>query len=55
VLSTDLCIGITQHAVRLALAEEDTAELARDEVVAIHNNISPTMLITSGINLETQQ
>jgi hypothetical protein len=55
VLSVDLCIGITQHAVRLALAEEDAAELAQDEAVAIHDDISPAMLIASGIDLETQQ
>lgn len=55
VLSADLCIGISQHAVWLALAEEDAAELARDEAVAIHDDISPAMLIASGIDLETQQ
>lgn len=47
--------GITQHAVRLALAEEDAAELAQDEVVAIHDDISSAMLIASVIDLETQQ
>jgi len=54
-LAADLCIGITQHAVWLALAEEDAAELAQDEAVAIHDDISPAMLIASGIDLETQQ
>ena len=34
---------------------DDAAELAQDEAVAIHDDISPAMLIASGIDLETQQ
>jgi len=48
-------IGITQHRVRLELAQEDAADLERDDTVIIHDDISPAMLITSGIDLEGQQ
>jgi hypothetical protein len=48
-------IGVTQHRVRLELAQEDAANLERDDIVIIHNNISPAMLISSGIDLEGQQ
>ena len=50
-----LVIAVTQHRVRLELAEEDAADLTQDDAVAIHDDISPAMLITSGINLEAQQ
>lgn len=50
-----LAIAVTQHRVRLELAEEDAADLAQDDAVAIHDDISPAMLITSGIDLEAQQ
>lgn len=47
--------GITQHGVRLALAEGEAAALEQDDAVAIHEDISPAMLIASGIDLESQQ
>jgi hypothetical protein len=47
--------AITQHKVRLALAEEDAEDLQRDDAVTIHDDISPAMLIASGIDLESQQ
>jgi hypothetical protein len=47
--------AVTQHRVRLELAEEDAVALARDDALAIHDDISPAMLITSGIDLEAQQ
>jgi hypothetical protein len=46
--------AITQHGVRLALAEE-AADIQRDDAVTIHDDISPGMLIASGIDLESQQ
>jgi hypothetical protein len=49
-----LMTAVTQHRVRLELAEEDAADLARDDAVTIHDNISPAMLIASGIDLEAQ-
>jgi hypothetical protein len=47
--------AITQHGVRLALAEEDAADLARDEAVPIHDDMTPAMLISSGLDIEAQQ
>jgi hypothetical protein len=47
--------AITQHGVRLALAEEEAADIQRDDAVTIHDDISPGMLIASGIDLESQQ
>jgi hypothetical protein len=47
--------GVTQHRVRLELAEEDAANLELDNAVVIHDDISPVMLVSSGIDLEGQQ
>jgi hypothetical protein len=44
-----------QHGVRRALAEEDAAALVRDDVRPVYDDISPAMLISSGIDLEFQQ
>ena len=46
---------MTQHGVRLALAQEDAAYLQREDTVAIHDDISPANLITAGLELESQQ
>lgn len=46
---------ILEYRVRLQLAEEDKAELASGRSIVIHNNITPGMLVTQGIKLETQQ
>jgi hypothetical protein len=46
---------VTQHGIRLALAQEDAANLQREDTVAIHNDISPANLITAGLELESQQ
>ena len=48
-------IAVTQHKVRLALAEEDATSLQKDDAVMVHDDISPAMLISSGIELESQQ
>lgn len=40
---------------RLALAEEDAADLAKDEAVPIHDDMTPAMLISSGLDIEAQQ
>jgi len=50
-----LVTGITQHQVRLVLAKEDATDLELDNAVVIHDDISPAMLIASGIDLEYQQ
>jgi len=46
---------VTQHGVRLALAEEDAKELAKGNTIPVHNDISPAMLISSGLDIEAQQ
>ncbi|KAF8228024.1 hypothetical protein L208DRAFT_270288 [Tricholoma matsutake] len=46
---------ISEHQVQLQLAEEDKAELASGRSIVIHNNVMPGMLVTQGIELETQQ
>lgn len=46
---------MTQHDVRLKLAEEDASDLARGNVVAVHDDISPGMLIAAGLEIEGQQ
>jgi hypothetical protein len=46
---------VTQHSVQLALAVEDAANLQREDSVVIHDDISPAMLISSGLELESLQ
>lgn len=46
---------MTQHGVRLALAEEDAKDLGKGDRVAVHDDISPAMLIAAGIDIEVQQ
>ncbi|KAL4259471.1 CxC2-like cysteine cluster KDZ transposase-associated domain-containing protein [Pleurotus pulmonarius] len=45
----------SQSKVRLALAEEDAAEIARDEALSVHTTVSPSVLIQQGLELEDQQ
>ncbi|KAF8236797.1 hypothetical protein L208DRAFT_1524179, partial [Tricholoma matsutake] len=47
--------AILEHQVWLQLAEEDKSELASGQSIVVHNNITPGMLVTQGIELETQQ
>jgi len=53
--SSNVIEGVTQHGVRLALAQEDAANLQRGDAIAIHDDIPPEMLMTSGLELESQQ
>lgn len=46
--------AITQHGVRLALADEEAKEDAIGDELIIHDDISPAILVSSGIDLETQ-
>lgn len=46
---------MTQHGVRLALAEEDAANIATDQTSAVHDEITPGILIAQGLELEAQQ
>ena len=48
-------IAVTQHDVRLKLAEEDARDLEAGEIVGVHDDISPGMLIASGLDIEGQQ
>ncbi|KDQ23596.1 hypothetical protein PLEOSDRAFT_1048381, partial [Pleurotus ostreatus PC15] len=45
----------SQSKVRLALAQEDAAAIARDEALNVHTTVSPSVLIHQGIELEDQQ
>ena len=51
---TEPLTAITQHGVRLALTEQD-AENLRCEAVPVHNDISPSALITTALEYEAQQ
>lgn len=46
---------VTQHGVRLALAEEDAANIATDQASEVHDEITPGILIAQGLELEAQQ
>lgn len=48
-------IAVTQHGVRLALAEEDNNDIAKDNHTPIHDDMSPSMLIAGGLYLEDLQ
>ena len=47
--------GVTQHSVQLALTQEDAANIEQEGAVPIHDDISPAMLITLGLEPESQQ
>lgn len=46
---------MTEHDVRLRLAEEDANALDRGETIALHDDISPSVLIFQGLQLEDLQ
>lgn len=46
---------ITQHGVRLALAEEDMTQLSREAAVPVHARISASLMIAEGLDIEFQQ
>lgn len=46
---------VTQHDVRLALAEEDTTYFQREDATPVYDDVTPGILISSGIELEAQQ
>lgn len=52
---TESLAAITQHGVRLALAEQDAENLRREGSVPIHDDIPPSALITTGLEYEAQQ
>ncbi|KAH7905780.1 hypothetical protein BJ138DRAFT_1017239 [Hygrophoropsis aurantiaca] len=46
---------MSQPSVRLAMAEEEAAELARGVDHSLHPDVSPSILISAGLDLEEQQ
>jgi len=48
-------MAITQHDVCLALAEQDAADLQSENQVLVHDDVTPAMLISSGLDLEANQ
>jgi hypothetical protein len=48
-------IAMTQAAVRLALSMAEATEIERGNNVSLHDDISPSVLISSGLELEDQQ
>ncbi|KAG2087448.1 uncharacterized protein F5147DRAFT_748526 [Suillus discolor] len=46
---------MTQAAVRLALSMAEATEIERSNDVSLHDDISPSVLISSGLELEDQQ
>lgn len=51
----DLSIAITQAAVRLQLAEIEARELQEGNDMSLHPDISPSVFIAIGIDLENEQ
>jgi hypothetical protein len=47
--------AITQHGVRLALAQQDAADLEKEDAAPVHDDVTPAMLIAAGLELEAQQ
>ncbi|KZP09993.1 hypothetical protein FIBSPDRAFT_913941 [Athelia psychrophila] len=46
--------SVTQHDVRLALAEEDAKELQSEDATPLHEEVTPGTFITLGLELESQ-
>ena len=47
--------AITQAAVRLKLAQLEAAELQQGTDVSLHADVSPSIFVASGIDLENEQ
>jgi hypothetical protein len=52
---TDDEIALTQAAVRGKLADEERAEAARGDAVVVNDDISPSVFVNSGLELEESQ
>jgi hypothetical protein len=48
-------IGLTQAAVRKRLAEKEALELQQENAPIVHEDISPSVLINTGMEFEEQQ
>lgn len=52
---TNILLGVTQHDVRLSLAQLDDEDLEQDNIIPVHEEITPGIFIGSGLDLEAQQ
>jgi hypothetical protein len=48
-------VVVTDSQVRLRLAEEDNQQLERGERLVVHDDVTPSMLILQGLELEELQ
>lgn len=48
-------VVVTDSQVRLRLAEEDNQQLQRGERLVVHDDVTPSMLILQGLELEELQ
>jgi hypothetical protein len=51
----DTYLALTQAAVRGKLADEDHAEIVRGEAIVVDEDVSPSVFINSGLELEDLQ
>lgn len=52
---SNISIAITQAAVRLKLVEMEACQLQEGNDVSLHPDISPNVLIATGIDLKSEQ
>jgi hypothetical protein len=50
-----LFVAVTQQDVRLALAQQEAEEIAKGDIEEMHDNVTASMMITAGLDLEQQQ
>ena len=48
-------IAISLASVRLSLAEEESAAIEAGDLVLLHGDVSPSMLIIAGLEIEELQ
>ena len=46
---------MTQHNVRLALAQEEAEDITKGDAGEMYDNVTASMMITVGMELEQQQ
>ena len=54
-LDADECLGPTKAAVQLELYAAEAEALARGDLQMMHDEVTPSVFITSGLELEEQQ
>lgn len=55
IANSGMHVALTQNDVRLSLAEEEAAGIEADNSIGVHDEISPAILIQSGMDLEEHQ